>query len=301
MKIMICCFAILSIIGVGAPAQAQNWELYDHFKGGFFNQGFIDPDKWGGFVYPSAFAPALFRGENGMELQFGRLRIHNHDYTGPMAGVSPTIPLITLEQTLYLGLDYPEGIRGINGLKATLNVLRTEAFSPQACLPQTFPYTASRARVFGAFFQTTMPLPSAPYTPAPVDVYAFILVERAASSSDPFYILNVKGSMGTGTHASGCNPITTLVFPFQIGTVHLWENFDLSIYWDDPNSQFIYQLNHTKVYVPYNQPPYSLNLVNLGPPLFAQKAIGAINFFTSCADQEAYMDVYFDNVQVSRK
>jgi len=298
MKTLICCFAILSIILVGVPVQAQTWELYDHFKGGFFAQGFIDTNKWNGFVYPTAFPPALYRGENGMELQFGRLRIHNHDYTGDVSGlppgvaISPTVKSFSSEQNLYLNLEDPVGINGIKGLKATLNVLRAEAFSPEACFPQSFPYTNARARLFGTFFQTT----------GGCDVNAFISVERAADSSDPFYTLNVKGSIATCTHASYCTAFTTLVLPLiQIGTVHLWENFDLSISFDEQNSQFIFQLNGTKVYVPYNQPPYALNLENIGPPIYARKAISAINVFTKCPDQEASMDVLFDNVQISRK
>jgi hypothetical protein len=294
MKTMICCLAILSIILLGVPVQAQTWELYDHFKGGFFKQGFIDTDKWMGFVYPTAFLPALFRGENGMELEFGHLRIYNHDYTGStMLGVTPIStnplvypPAISSEQNLYLNLDDP-GISGVKGLKATLNVLRTEAFSPQACLPQTFPYTAARARLFSAFFKTADGR----------DIYAFLFVERSASSSDPFYILNVKGSMGACHHSTYCTDLGTVLMPFQIGTVHLWENFDLSIYLDDQNGQFIYQLNGNKVSKSYAD----LGLVNNGLPVFPRKDISAINIFTTCPDQEASMDVYFDNVQISKK
>jgi hypothetical protein len=299
MKNAICCFAILSIILVGAPAQAQAWELYDHFKGGFLKQGFIDANKWNGFVYPTAFPPALFRGENGMELQFDRLRIHNHDYTGDVSGLPPGVPIsptatsFSSEQNLYLNLEDP-GLFGVKGLKATLNVLRAEAFSPPACLPQTFPYTAARARVFGSFFQTMVPVPGTmPVTSVPADVNAFIIVERASGSSDPFYTLNVMGSISACTHSSNCTAYIPIKMPFKIDTVHLWENFDVSVYWDEPGSQFIYQLNGTKVYVPYN-------LDDSLPAKFSRKAISAINIFTKCQDQEASMDVLFDNVQISR-
>jgi hypothetical protein len=298
MKTLICCFAILSVIVVGAPVQAQHWELYDHFKGGFFNQGFIDPDKWNGFVYPTAFPPALFRGENDMELKFGSLRIHNHDYTGSsMAGVTPisTNPLIlppsiSSEENLYLNFDDP-GVIGVKGLKATLNVLRAEAFSPQACLPQTFPYTTARARLFGAFFQNTGS------SGGGRDVMAVIFVERAANSSDPFYTLNVKGLVVTCLHSNYCTTWTPVSPLHQIGTVHLWENFDLSVYWDQPQHHFIYRLNDTEFTVDLT----ALNLRYDNLPLYPRKAISAVNIFTTCPDQEASMDVYFDNVQVSRE
>jgi hypothetical protein len=45
----------------------------------------------------------------------------------------------------------------------------------------------------------------------------------------------------------------------------------------------------------------SLSLANIDPPLYARKALGAINIFTKCPDREASMDVLFDSVQVSRK
>jgi hypothetical protein len=131
-----------------------------------------------------------------------------------MAGViPPTLPSISSEQNLYLNLDDP-GVIGVKGLKATLNVLRAEAISPPACLPQTLPYTTARARLFGAFFQNTGPSGGR-------DVMALIFVERASNSSDPFYTLNVKGVVVTCLHSNYCTTWTPVPPIFQIGTVHL--------------------------------------------------------------------------------
>jgi len=51
MKTMICCFAIISMILVGAPVYAENWILYDDFK-----SGIIDLQLWGGLEIQPQFA-----------------------------------------------------------------------------------------------------------------------------------------------------------------------------------------------------------------------------------------------------
>lgn len=114
MKTMICSFSILLVILIGAPVLAENWELYDNFKGGFFNHGYIDPERWAGLVLTNLVPPYLWVGENAMEIQFGRFHIRNHAYGGKI----PPIPAF-IEESLYTRKD--EG-KGIKGIKATFNV-----------------------------------------------------------------------------------------------------------------------------------------------------------------------------------
>ncbi len=274
MKTLICCFAILSLILVCAPVQAENWMLYDHFKGGFFYHGGIDPNKWAGLVLANTLPPGFWVGENVMEVLFGRFHILNQAY----GGVLPPPPPIFLEQDLFL-----RNYEGVKGIKATLNILAAEVSGCSTQL-QTLPLPAVRARLWGHFFKA----------PDGLDVGTFLFVERSNDMTDAFNILNVKASIAKCADAK-CMAYNPIYGPFPMGTVRLWENIVLSLQWDEPNNQFIYRLN--------NNPPFNISYdgINEGPPVYAnRKAISAIDLFAPCGaeGQEAFIDVYFDNVYV---
>jgi hypothetical protein len=276
MKTMICCFAILLMILAGAPIQAQTWQLYDNFKGGFFDHGYIDPDKWAGFVYTNLVPPYLWVGENAMEIQFGRFHIRNHAYGG-------RLPSGFIEESLYV-----RNHEGIKGIKATLNVLAAEV-SGCPGYPSTVPLPRALARVLGHFFKSA----------EGVDIYAGLFAVRSNDSTDAFNVLKVGYTVSKCMDAK-CMGYVPLVPPVYviIGAVHLWENFVLSLQWDEGNDQFIFQLNNdnpvyfsTAQFAPYDTPDHPI-----------RKAIGAVNIFTPCQTegQEALVDVYFDNVFVLR-
>lgn len=276
MKILICWFAILSMIFVGAPLQAENWVLYDDFRGGFFNHGGINPDRWAGMVFATILPPNLWMGENLMEVLFGRFHILNHSYGGALQGAA------FLEQDLFF-----RNYEGIKGIKARLNIHAAEV---SACpLNPSLPLPIVRARLWGNFFKdSTLGL----------DVGTFLFVERSNAmdnNNEAFNILNVGATIAKCNDTS-CGNYTPISPPITIGTVHLWENFDLSLQWDQPNHQFVYRLN--------NNPPISIQYaesLDAGPPNYAyRKAIGTIDFFAPCGaeGQEAFIDAYFDNVYV---
>ena len=277
MKTMICCFSILLVILIGAPVQAENWELYDNFKGGFFNHGYIDPERWAGLVLTNLVPPYLWVGENAMEIQFGRFHIRNHAYGGIFVS-----PLAFIEEDLYIRKH-----EGIKGIKATLNVQAAEVSgcpnSPTSKLPRAI------ARVLGHFFK-----PAEGF-----DIYAALFVVRSNDSTDAFNVLKVGYTVSKCMDAK-CTGYVPLVPPVYviIGAVHLWENFVLSLQWDGDNDRFIFQLNNdnpvyfsTEQFTPYAPPAHPI-----------RKAIGAVNMFTPCPTegQEALVDVYFDNVFVLR-
>jgi len=280
MKTMICCFSILLVILIGAPVQAENWELYDNFKGGFFNHGYIDPERWAGLVLTNLVPPYLWVGENAMEIQFGRFHIRNHAYGGIF--VSPSA---FIEEDLYIRKH-----EGIKGLKATLNVLAAEVSScpssPTAFLPR------SLARVLGHFLKDSAD---------GFDVAAFLFADRSNNSTEAFNVLKVGYAISKCINEF-CTGYTPIVAPTYIGTVHLWENFVLSLQWDEDNNQFIFQLNkNTPVYVPFGTfLPGDTHSPVVPPAHPIRKAISALNMFTPCTTegQEALVDVYFDNVYV---
>lgn len=126
------------------------------------------------------------------------------------------------------------------------------------------------------------------------DVAAFLYAERSNVSTDAFNVLRVNMSVYKCTDVGYCMGYEPINNPVAIGTVHLWEDFVLSLQWDEVNKQFISQLNkNSPVYVPF--------VSDYGPPTHPiRKAIGALHMFAPCGTegQEALVDAYIDNVYV---
>ncbi len=290
MRKMICGFAVFLAILAGAPAQAQNWVLYDDF-----NWGFIDPDRWAAYFSQNVPIPKLIIGDNLMEVEReflpwgwgpyhtkGRLHIRNHSYGKDV----PPLPSGTyspfLTETLYILRD----TKDIKGMKARLKVVKAEVTGCQATTALPTPGPAiTRARIWGYFFSSNQLL----------DISAYLLAERSSASTDPPGVLDVKGAISSCGDLKCTYSFLVAITP-SIGKVHLWEPFDLTLKWDPANNKFIYQVN--------NNAPAELSYGDIGdtkpPQNFDSKGVGIIHFFAPCttSEQESDVDAYFDNVYV---
>lgn len=81
----------------------------------------------------------------------------------------------------------------------------------------------------------------------------------------------------------------------NIGFAKVGQTVKLRVRWDQPNKQFLFQLNSDPVVaIPY--------FVSDGSPTFPVKAIGVIHGVPACPVQQAggaLIDAYFDNVYIS--
>jgi len=177
----------------------------------------------------------------------------------------------------------------ITAMAATVQVKHLEA---DGCPDNSTPTTAS-AGLTGSFFNTG---PQAP-TPGSLlnDVLAIIEIGRASDSTDKAGILEVSGSIWRCDDAA-CTSFTELNST-TLGTIKVGAKTTLSIQWDQPFHQFIFQFGKlAPVFLPYA-------VSDTLSPGVKLKRLRLRNYIANCATGPrlgSFLEAYFDNVFVNQ-
>jgi len=268
--------AILLALGLSQAATAQ-LVLYDNF-----NSTNIDPAKWTGFQFFSSDQREAVRelvadSSAGGSQQSGRgqrLHVAERDYA------TTTDDYGSNGDTYGLAFANPSAITEAS---FTVTVNHAEAVACSSNPSQT----VTDAEFRGTFFNTE----SSP-TSEIGDVVAVIAVTR--SPNDAGSALNVVGFY-TRCEDQYCGSQTTLAAS-SLGHVQPGGAARVRIKWDQPNHQFIFQLNHQ----PAVALPYTVS--DTTAPVFLYKFIGLARVVAHCTatpPSRTAIDAFFDNVFVN--
>jgi hypothetical protein len=270
MKITLSCLIAIFLLMFGSPVRAlEPFALYDDFK-----SKIIDETRWYG-------SESISTGVNIVDqvLQSsGKLHILSRFYgnTSINTGVS---------RGFYdLAFANPDTI---TAMEATVQVKRIEA---GGCPDNSTPTTAS-AGLTGSFFNT------GPQTPGSLlnDVLAVIEIRLASDSTDKPGILEVLGSVWR-CDDSTCTLFTELNAT-TLGTIKVGAKTTLSIQWDQPFHQFIFQFGKlAPVFLPYA-------VSDTLSPGVKFKRLRLRNYIANCTTGPrlgSFVEAYFDNVFVNQ-
>ena len=270
MKTVVICVIVLFIAMFASFAHAlESFALYDNF-----NAKFINEDLWFGWEDIDTGVNVL---EEVRQISSGRLHMLSRFYGNMSSNTGESHGFYDL---MFTDPDT------ITAMQATVQVARIEADS---CPTNSTPTTAAVV-LGGAFFNTGTPTAGSELN----DVLAYIRIELASNSTNKPGILEVTG------YVSQCNDSTcstnTVVQSTTLGTVKVKGKTNLSIQWDQPNHQFIFQLGTlTPVSVKYT-------VSDTSPPGFSFKDLRLRNYIANCTAEPRLMgfgEAYFSNVYVN--
>jgi hypothetical protein len=273
MKVTLTFVVVLLINLLAHPVHPlEPFVLYDDF-----NSKFIDGNKWFGGEVRSGAVVLL---EYVREIKENRLHMVDRTLGDPTSdkGISRG----------YNNLRFTNEGR-ITAMKATVQVNDVEA---KGCRANPAP-TPAGLQILGSFFNTT---PSPTPNSQKNDVIAWIGIQRRSNSTDKPNVLEVN-YMVVECVDSNCIPSNPLDKGF-LGLVMTGAVTELSIRWDQPNHQFIFQMDlQSAVFSPYK-------VADVSPPGSGFKQLDLGHFVANCKGEPrstAFMDAYFLKVFVNEK
>jgi hypothetical protein len=272
MSITLNCLIAIFLLMFGSPVHAlEPFALYDDFK-----SKIIDETKW----YA---AESMSTGVNIVDqvLQSsGKLHMLSRFYgnVSSNSGVS---------RAFYdLAFANPDTI---TAMEATVQVKKVEV---DGCPDNLTPTTGS-AGLTGSFFNTG---PQAP-TPNSLlsDVLAAIEIRLASDSTDKPNILEVLGTVWRCDDPT-CSLFTELNST-KLGSIKVGAKTTLSIQWDQPFHQFIFQFGKlAPIFLPYA-------VSDTFSPGYEFKRLRIRNYIANCTTGPrlgSFVEAYFDNVFVNQ-
>jgi len=275
MKITLSCLIVIILLMFGSPVRAlEPFVLYDDFSS---KTKIIDEARWYG-------QESIVTGANIVEdvrqISSGKLHMLSRAY----GNVSSDAGITSARTRLLFSNPGP-----ITAMKATVQVKGIEA---DGCANNAEP-TVTRVGLFGSFFNPGQP----PAGSLLNDVQVYIAIELASDSTNEPGILNVVGSIRQCGNAT-CSTLNTLVSQ-TLGTIKLKGKTDLSMQWDKPNQQFIFQFGKLAP----SPLSYSGLVADTFPPSVDIKRLDLSYSIANCTIEpriSAFAEAYFDNVFVNQ-
>lgn len=271
MKTGVICVIVLFIVMFASFAHAlEAFALYDNFS-----SKIIDETKWYG---EETIATGVNIEDQVRRISGGRLHMLSRFYGNMSSDTDISHGFYKLE------FANPETI---TAMKATVQVTSVEV---TGCPSNSTP-TAADASVEGAFFNTGTPTSGSELN----DVIAHIYIELASDSTEKPNILEVIGAISQ-CDDSTCDTYTVLDSQ-TLGTVKVGATTTLSIQWDQPNHQFIFQFGKL---APVNL-AYAVS--DTSSPGVNFKDLRLRNYIANCTTEPrlvSFVEAYFDNVFVNQ-
>lgn len=272
----VCALALAAIVFLGSapslPGAAvaprrlpEAWALYDDF-----NAGPINPDKWWGSEW------SRWGEENRRIAGTGLLRMRYTSYAGTASNTGGW------HSGLHLNFMNPDAITQIQA------TTRVQNWAMVGCPGNTDTETRTRILIYGSFFNAGTPTPGSNLD----NVYAYIMLRRRVGSTDGPDLFRAEAYRCTD---ATCTTRTSLGF-LTLGLVPMGTFVTLSVIWDQPNHQFIYQFAGAP---PITQ-PYAWSDTN--PPSYVFKQLSIVNSVPNCTSPPrpfAFMSGRYDDVYVN--
>ncbi|MGZ3535341.1 MAG: hypothetical protein ACXU9K_08945 [Thermodesulfobacteriota bacterium] len=271
MKTGVICVIVLFIVMFASFAHAlEAFELYDGFS-----SKIIDETKWYG---SQTLATGVNIVDQVLQISSGKLHMLGRFYGNMSSDTGASRGFYKLQFA---------NPATITAMEATVQVKQIEA---DACPNNTTPTTAS-ASLQGSFFNAGTPTPGSEVD----DVLALIFIERTSDSTDQAGILQVVGAVSQCTDST-CATFTVLSSQ-TLGTIKVGKKTTLSIQWDQPNHQFIFQFGKlAPVLLTYG-------VSDTSPPGVNFKDLRLRNYIANCTTGTrlvSFVEAYFDNVFVNQ-
>jgi len=270
MKITLSCLIALFLFMVGSPVRAlEPFVLYEDFS-----VKILDETKWYG---SETISPGVNIEDQVLQISGGKLHMLARFYgnVSPPAGVSRGFYNLTFANPAT-----------ITAIAATVQVKNIEA---DGCPANPTPTVAS-ASLVGSFFNTDTPDGTSLN-----DVLGLIYISLASNSTDAPKILEVWGVISQCTDST-CTTFTVLNSK-QLGTIKVGAKTTLSMQWDQPNHQFIFQFGKLA------SVPLGYAVSDTSAPSVNFKHLRLRNYIANCATGprlQSFVEAYFDNVFVNQ-
>jgi hypothetical protein len=287
MKNMICCFLILLMALVCAPAKAQGpLVLYDDFK-----SDFMDIEKWTTSERRDLGVMIL---ESVRELHGGRLHMMGRAFGN-------TVPADSSPYYSGVRLGEVNSLFGSGEVFRSLNVsVKVNDTQATGCPDSYTSPTSAQARLLAFYFNAgeITPLPTPPTDPGRInDVLAGISIQKLSNSTDKPQLLEVWAYVlrctnpGCGS-ASSDGPPSALLGKIMFGQ---WATIQID--WDGAR---VFNLRLNKEPTVVHKIPDSWKIKAL-PPSRIANILGVSNRIANCPPDEramGFVDAEFDNLFV---
>jgi hypothetical protein len=259
---------MLSVALVSVPAPAlEPLALYDDFSGTS-----LDPDKWVGSEL----------GECGSDAE---RRIHQRSLALLYVGhCDTTSNNADCESNLQLNFTNPTAVTAIQAVITPMQLATT------GCANNPLP-TFALARLYGSFFNTGAPSPGSHVN----DVVARIQVGRSSASMEPANVLQVNRRVYQCL-VPDCLDGAELNSQ-DLGSITLGQSTTLTLQWDQPTHQFIFQWDSQAPVV------FAYDFSHGTPPGRPNKRIDTAVDVPACMSAprpDALIQQFIDNVLVNQ-